>query len=1545
MTVKLGPDIGEDELTEAELAQLEAGLERPIASHMRPAAATGSKDTKNAASDFNFRNMMRPGTAHYDVKSADVELGGSRKEKWQMSRDDKHFLPAPLSQCPEGEEIFDFLRSPTTDPRQIQQRQEFIQIFRDSDALPDILKVKNECYSFLRGISKLTSPIYDDHEQSSNPISAFQRGHKTGEEAVTEGMKQIEKGRAALPQLIARLESFHHPYLDKMIPPLKKFAESLKIITIDYLKTGGPFEILSFLGKTGNSFKQAVMPVGMMMEFANIVKRDSYGKATFNPSEPLEFRGGWHFARSKEAVKAGNYREKDVPAQVLNDSPKEHPLTVYTGSNMSGKSFELKKAFYIQLLAQSFGYVPAAEGNFALYDSFHYLDRAATDPSRDLSAFGSEIIDCKRAITQFGGKPFIILDEAFSTTSPEDQYRLMTALDLYLRQRGARVFLASHNERFIQRYSNDQNVGLNHLRVTVSENGEVQYHHKLASGPADSLALDVARNLGLPEAVLARAEAYLRGEFPHIDCIKKPTYRKLTRYSAAERETLKKDPEKSRAVFRSLFPTTFNSHENRGWQFSGMDEKKKGPRTILKRFSDDTDLTQTRFALSAHEEGGWTRETSIYVTDFLVNVLEMTPEEALERQKLFANLVSEESRLEEMELLRANFMTTVQYISGILSNASDLTSFNLKLSPDTDYRSSFDFENRHLILTYLRFNKELLGDEFTMHDELEHLIEVLDLEKNMDEADMLRDLDEIVRLEDQVYSAEISDPNVIAAFEFFMQKYAGEYPLVIPTAPYTRGSVEHFYMWLTNKKHRYYHNPDFRKRDPIEENLKALRPFADTDIVRLANRKTEPEDGSDPRLLSHPDDIKLVIAEFVPLYGEDEPDRWGGTICIARLEALKERILRLHRTHPRHDNLSQPHAENYMRLRAFSEGMKSSQHYLQTGKIGENTYSPSQLERYLYSLMRKLHEKAKTLPGRSLFDERTNFEALKPQIQELLDFHLKALSRSRKEANERDRSDWFYLGFQLLMHDKNAVSEYFTALREYDSVHIQQMANQIENMAKKVFGPEKRRSPFDEPKDPSRLKMYLQSGPELFAEIKRRHMDGLGEMKADLEALELEEKAFKPLKEGIFSGETYGNEDLADSIAAALKDPSKWNSRDDRRIALSFINWVYKKEEDNSDDEDNDLGDKTSRLHGYRNRIFQDNHKDRPSAIMADFMRDEKAIVDPKLEEFHRTIEMRTELEAKALAFCKKYSISFKPVDGRVYELKAIHGGKFDCLRSVLHHSINVNASKIGEKPYMPGLDSGDIYAYTEMAITPFKIAEMIRGQGQVPVEFNETGKIAFTQAWNVLKPKTLQVTNDVTFNPAEQMKVINGANMSGKTFWLKEATFAMLWGMATGHAPAEFATMPLVDRVVYLDRVLVKGDSALSAFGNEITFWKAFLELIERDEGAVTVSMLDEIFSTTSPKYQAALAAAILTHTASHGGLSAVALHHHDFIDRLLAAHPEAALPYFFSGHPEVDPEKGVTLKADYHMTRGHVSSQAVEVARGLGFPEEILKIAELIK
>ena len=104
------------------------------------------------------------------------------------------------------------------------------------------------------------------------------------------------------------------------------------------------------------------------------------------------------------------------------------------------------------------------------------------------------------------------------------------------------------------------------------------------------------------------------------------------------------------------------------------------------------------------------------------------------------------------------------------------------------------------------------------------------------------------------------------------------------------------------------------------------------------------------------------------------------------------------------------------------------------------------------------------------------------------------------------------------------------------------------------------------------------------------------------------------------------------------------------------------------------------------------------------------------------------------------------------------------------------------------------------------------------------------------------------------------------------------------------------IDNLIYMDRVVSKRDEKLSSYGNEILILQQILKMI--DEGRDILLIVDELLSTTSPKYQAALTYAIIVYILKKGNYVVMSTHNHEVIEKLCEKHAGLIQAYHNKSH-----------------------------------------------
>jgi DNA mismatch repair protein MutS len=154
--------------------------------------------------------------------------------------------------------------------------------------------------------------------------------------------------------------------------------------------------------------------------------------------------------------------------------------------------------------------VPAKKARIGLTDRIFTRVGASDELSRGQSTFMVEMTEAANILNNATPHSLVILDEIGRGTSTYDGVSLAWAITEHLHDTvGCRALFATHYHELAQ--LSDKLPRLRNYTVQVKEvDRDVIFLHAIAPGNADkSYGIHVARLAGVPDAVLARAEAVL----------------------------------------------------------------------------------------------------------------------------------------------------------------------------------------------------------------------------------------------------------------------------------------------------------------------------------------------------------------------------------------------------------------------------------------------------------------------------------------------------------------------------------------------------------------------------------------------------------------------------------------------------------------------------------------------------------------------------------------------------------------------------------------------------------------------------------------------------------------------------------------------------------------------------------------------------------------------------------------------------------------------------------------------------------------------------
>jgi DNA mismatch repair protein MutS len=209
-------------------------------------------------------------------------------------------------------------------------------------------------------------------------------------------------------------------------------------------------------------------------------------------------------------------------------------ILLLTGPNMGGKSSYLRMLAVLAVINQLAGYVPAERAAMPLLDRVFTRIGAHDSLSRGQSTFMVEMVETAQVLRECTPASLVILDEIGRGTTTYDGISIAKAVLEYLHEHPARPFtlFATHFfeltdlEAVLPRLANFQvevahgarsSVGAELARPALLGEARAEQppplliltYRVIPGAASDSYGLEVARQAGLPESVVQRAEAIL----------------------------------------------------------------------------------------------------------------------------------------------------------------------------------------------------------------------------------------------------------------------------------------------------------------------------------------------------------------------------------------------------------------------------------------------------------------------------------------------------------------------------------------------------------------------------------------------------------------------------------------------------------------------------------------------------------------------------------------------------------------------------------------------------------------------------------------------------------------------------------------------------------------------------------------------------------------------------------------------------------------------------------------------------------------------------
>ncbi len=221
--------------------------------------------------------------------------------------------------------------------------------------------------------------------------------------------------------------------------------------------------------------------------------------------------------------------------------------------------------------------------------------------------------------------------------------------------------------------------------------------------------------------------------------------------------------------------------------------------------------------------------------------------------------------------------------------------------------------------------------------------------------------------------------------------------------------------------------------------------------------------------------------------------------------------------------------------------------------------------------------------------------------------------------------------------------------------------------------------------------------------------------------------------------------------------------------------------------------------------------------------------------------------------------------------------------------------------------------------------------------EFNEDNKVELIESWHPIVKKITKnfIHNDVTFKHNEDIILITGPNMSGKSTYMRQFVLTVIMAQIGCFVPAKKANLKQFDRI--FTRIGASDDLA----SGKSTFMVEMAETAEALNRATANSILifDELGRGTSTYDGVALASAILEYI--HENLNVKTMfstHYHELVDL------QQQFSKIKNVHVKAKKENG-QLKFYHKVLPGGVEkSYGIEVAKLANLPEVVTNRAQIL-
>ena len=197
-------------------------------------------------------------------------------------------------------------------------------------------------------------------------------------------------------------------------------------------------------------------------------------------------------------------------------TPAKHILVI-SGPNAGGKSVCLKTAGLLQYMFQWGMLIPSSEtSEFPVFDRIMVSIGDDQSIDNDLSTYSSFLTDMREVLASAGNKTLVLIDEFGSGTEPAAGGAIAEAILHELDTRGVYGIITTHYTNLKLYAAAGENGVTNGAMLFDAKNIAPLFQLEMGL-PGNSFAFELARKMGLPEAIIKDAESRAGEEYVGIE--------------------------------------------------------------------------------------------------------------------------------------------------------------------------------------------------------------------------------------------------------------------------------------------------------------------------------------------------------------------------------------------------------------------------------------------------------------------------------------------------------------------------------------------------------------------------------------------------------------------------------------------------------------------------------------------------------------------------------------------------------------------------------------------------------------------------------------------------------------------------------------------------------------------------------------------------------------------------------------------------------------------------------------------------------------------